>query len=407
MVFLKHILLFMQQNGKKLRRKWLSLPLLLLFPIIIVVLSAAILASFMDQDDAEPIQVGLVDLDQSKETQLVVKLIEESSQLGSYIAIHALSNEEAVQQLKQNKLSGYITFPKGFTSDLYEGHSVTIPITGNPDKRTDSYIINELMESVSRHIRAAQANILTINYYLKQLPITVEERNDLVFDQFTSFIFYTIGKDKILQEEEVTNQATSSPVHYYSLASWFIITTIWLIAFFSILSDDEPERMDQRMRLYGVTGLQRLVAKMLISLMVTMIFSLFVLILLQHLLDINLDGEDYRRIAILTLLYSFTFLLGLAMIETWIKSAKLRLLIQSLFTLATLLVSGAIVPVLYFPVYIQSYLSYSFASQAFQWLQEIILNERLYADYLPLALLCASGMFILIASSLWKERKKS
>ncbi|MBT2215205.1 ABC transporter permease [Virgibacillus dakarensis] len=407
MSFMKHIILFIRNDAKKLWRKWPSLPLLLLFPIIIIALSAILMITFTDQDEHEAIQVGLVDLDQSKETQLVVKLIEESSQLGSYITIHALPEDKALEQLKRSKISGYITFPAGFTSDLYNGNSVTLHIAGNPAKQTESYLIKELLDSISRHIRAAQANILTINYFAKQLPIATDERNDLLFDQFTSFIFYTIGKDKILDEETIMNNATSSPIHYYTLAAWFIIVTIWLIAFYSLLTNDEHQRMEQRMRLYGVIELQQILAKIIVSLSVTMFLSGFALVLFQKITAIPLYGEDYGRIAIITLLYGFSFLGVLAIIETIFRSQKLRLLIQSLFTLLLLLISGAIIPVLYFPMYVQAFLPYSFANQAFHWLQEIILNERFYADYLPLILLSSAIFFIFAGFSLWKERARS
>ncbi|WP_106496962.1 ABC transporter permease [Lentibacillus sp. Marseille-P4043] len=404
MLFINHLFLFIKHDFKKLRRKWPSLPLLLLFPIVIITLCSIMIVSFIDQDERDPIQIGLVDLDQSKETQLVVKLIEESSQLGNYISINALSKEKADSDLKQNNLSAYITFPQDFTEHLYHGKSVALHITGNPNKPTESFVIKELLDSVSRHIRAAQANILTINFFAKQLPMGTDELNDMLFDQFTSFVLYTIGKDKILDEETVTNRATNTPLHYYALASWFIIVTIWLIAFYSFLTRDDHVRMKQRMRLYGVSALQQLLAKIITTLTVTAFCAAFVLYAFQQFTDITLYKEDYGRIAIITLLYSFIFLQGLALIETIIQTQKLRLLMQSLFTGFTLFISGAIIPSLYFPTYLQTYLPYSFSNQAFHWLQEIVLNERFYADYLPLLCLTLAGFFLLSGVSLWKER---
>lgn len=406
MTFMKPIILFIMQNGKKLKRKWLTLPLLLLFPIIIIGLITTIAFTFVDQKEQKPIQVGLVDQDESEETQLVVKLIEESAQLGSYINIQALSKSEAKKNLQSDQLSGYITFPEGFTSDLYNGHSVTLPITGNTAKRTDSYLIKELLDSVSRHIRAAQANILTINHYAKQLPIDTNERNDMLFKQFTNFIMYTIGKDKLIKEESVTNHATNSPMNYYMLAGWFVIVTIWLIAFYSFLTDNTSDRMNKRMRLYGVIELQSLLAKIVMALVLTTTLAGISLFTLQHLLDLTLYQEDYFRIGIIILLYNMTFLEGLAILETLIRSQKLRLLIQSAFSLIILLLGGAFIPLLYFPMYIQTFSPYIFAAQAFTWLQEIVLNERFYADYLPLALMAGAGLSILIAISLAKERLK-
>ncbi|WP_188453456.1 ABC transporter permease [Virgibacillus oceani] len=403
MTFIKHLFLFIRNDCKKLQRKWLTLPLLLLFPIIIVALAAVIAISFLSPDEEEPIQVGLVDLDQSEETKLVVKLIEESSQLGNYIHIKKLSDKDAKKNIK-DKLSAYITFPKDFTDDLYKGESVALEITGNPNKSMESYLIKELLDSVARHIQAAQANILTINYFAKQLPMDVKTRNDLVYEQFTNFVVYTIGKDKIIDEEAVANLATSSPVHYYGLASWFIVITIWLFVFYTFLTKENETRMKDRMRLYGVTVVQQVLAKIITTVGITLVFSTLAFFALQEIVEITLYTENYLRIATLMLLYSFVFLEIIAIFEILFIEQKLRLLIQSIFTGFVLLLSGAIIPTLYFPLYIQNLLPYSFGNLALHWLQEIILNGRFYADYLPLLFIALSSLFVLLGISVWKER---
>lgn len=403
MHFIKHLFLFTNNNLKQLQRKWLSLPLLFLFPIILISLVAIIAISIIMPDEKQPIQVGLVDLDKSKETKMVVDVIEESSQIGSYIQINNLTEKQAIRKI-DNQLSAYVTFPEGFTESLYNGKSVTLHITGNPNKRTESYVVKELIDSIARHIRASQANILTINYFAKQLPIDEQMRQDMLFDQFTNFVLYTIGKDKMMDEEQVINSATNSPVHYYGLSSWFTVLTIWLLTFYSFLTKDEAFRMKIRMRLYGVTQIQQITAKILTTSVVTFLCSGITFFAFIKIMNVTLYIEDYRRIAIIICLYSITFLFGLAFLETIVKGQKIRLLAQSLFTFITLLTSGAIVPTLYFPLYLQDILTYSFASEGYHWLQEVILNGRLYADYVPLTLLTIASALLFIGVSMWKER---
>lgn len=403
MHFLKHLFLFTSNNFKQLQRKWLTLPLLLLFPIILVALIAVIAVSIVTPEEQKPIYVGLVDLDKSEETEMVLDMIDESSQLGSYIQIKKMSKNQATEQI-ENRLSAYVTFPEGFTESLYNGNQVTLNITGNPNRRTESYVVKELLDSIARHIRASQANILTINYYAKQLSIDDETRQDMLFNQFTNFLVYTVGKDKIIDEEKITNNATNSPVHYYGLSGWFTIVTIWLLAFYSFFTKDEEYRIMDRMRLYGVTQIRQVFAKILSTLIVTFICAGLTLLVFTKLMEITLFGEDYLRIAIIINLYNIAFLFGLAILEILISGQKVRLLAQSLFTFLSLLVSGAIIPTLYFPLYVQALLPYSFASESFHWLQEVILNGRLYVDYIPLTLLVVAGVPLLIGLSMWKER---
>ncbi|MFB4166668.1 ABC transporter permease [Virgibacillus sp. JSM 102003] len=403
MHFIKHLFLFTKNNFKQLQRKWLTLPLLLLFPVILITLIAVIAVSIVSPEDQKPIYVGLVDLDKSEETEMVLDMIDKSSQLGSYIQIKKVTKKQATEQI-ENQLSAYVTFPEGFTKSLYNGNQVSLHITGNPNRRTESYVVKELLDSIARHIRSSQANILTINYYAKQLTIDNEVRQDMLFNQFTNFLVYTVGKDKIIDEEKITNNATNSPIHYYGLAGWFTIITIWLLAFYSFFTKDEEYRIMDRMRLYGVTQIRQLLAKISSTCIVTCICAGITLFIFTNLMEITLFGEDYLRIAIIIILYNIAFLFGLAILETVISGQKVRLLAQSLYTFLSLVVSGAIIPTLYFPIYVQELLPYSFSFESFHWLQEVIINGRFYADYVPLTLLTAASALLLLGISMWRER---
>lgn len=404
MIFFHHVFLFLRNNVKQLQRKWPSLPLLFLFPIIIVGLTAFILLSLFIPEENEPIQVGLIDQDQSKETTMVVKLIEESSELNDFIQIVVMSPTKAKQSLKNNDLSAYIVFPDGFTKNLYSGTSVNLEVIANPNKRVESYLVNQLIESVARHIKTAQANILTINYYAKKLDMDDETRNDFLFKQFTDAVFYTLGKDKIVDEEELNNNVTSSPLHYYGLGGLFIILSIWLLAFYSILTREEEIRMKSRMRLYSVMDMHQLLAKIIVSWIASIVFTVIIFIMFFMIFDINLFISDYGKIAIITSMYGFVFLLGLAIIEAILQAPKVRLFVQTIYTGILLLLSGTVVPTIYFPFYVQDVLPYNFGYQAFHLLQEIILNNRVYVDYLPLILYLLVGVFFFIGVTTWKER---
>jgi len=404
MYFFKHIWLFMKNNVKHLWRKWYSLPLLLFFPIFMIASILVIFIAYFSPGEEEAIRVGLVDMDQSEETQLVVQLIEESSQLGSFIQLESMDENKAKRAIDANQLSAYIAFPDGFTADLYKGTSLALPLIGNPKKPTESHVIKELLDSVTRHIRYSQANILTINTYLKQLPIGNEERNDMLFEEFKQFFFYALGKDKIIKEQEVDNQATSQTKNYYGISLWFTITTIWLFVIYQFFIQEESQRMTQRMKLYGVTLLQQYIARILITLIVSAFFSILLFIGVNKLLQWNLYIEDYRRIFLISVLYSSLFLLILSSIQTIMSDRRLGLFIQSTFTIGTLILSGAVIPVIYFPLQLQSYLPYLFTHNAFHWLIEIIINERFYADYVPLFSMNILLALLLIGLSVWKER---
>lgn len=403
MHFMRNVRLFVKNNVLQFRRKWLSLPLLLLFPILLTGPVLFIILQFFINEEHAPVQVGIVDQDQSEETQLVSQLIEETP-LSSFLELKGMEEQQAIERIEDDSLSAYLVIPEGFTEDLYQGRSVEFPIVGNPTQPAQSQLVRELIESVTRHIRASQANILTINYYAKQLDMDSQTRSDLLFEQFKEYFFYTIGKDRIVNESEISNAATSSPLNYYSLSFWFTFVTLWLFVIYNFLSKEDTVRLKQRMKLYGVTVLQQTLAKMCVTLMVATLFSAIALFLFHSLLDWDMTIKDYGLVLLLNLLYCTQFLFALGLVEIIIFSQKLRMLIQSILSGVYLLISGALIPTIYFPVVIQKFIDYVPSVEALHWVQEIVLNNRVFVDYIPLLLLTIATTLIFIGTAIGKER---
>ncbi|WP_186576069.1 ABC transporter permease [Aquibacillus kalidii] len=406
MLSLSRIIFFIKQYQKQLQKKWKSLPLLLLFPILIIGLCFFVMVSmfFTNDEEKQAIQVGLVDHDQSDETTMLVKVIDDSSLLGSYIHINHYSESEALRAIENGNASGYITFPENFTDDLYNGRSVEIPIVGNPDNPVESYIIKELIDSMTRYIASAQANILTINEYAKQLPIETEDRQEMLMQQFNQFMLFTLSKDKIIELEEITNLTTSSPLQYFTLAGWFVLFTVWIVSLYILLGKEDSIAMRNRMKLYGITIFQRTISRITIVLFYGLILAMVSFYSYIKIFTIEFYLGDYARIGLLVLLHSVIFLFGIAILELLIKSEKASMLVQIAFTGLTLLLSGAIIPALYFPEKLKSFLPYIYSTESFNWLIEVAIKGRLYAEFLLLFILAIASFFILTAIAMWKER---
>ncbi|WP_053218266.1 ABC transporter permease [Virgibacillus senegalensis] len=405
MLHLTRIVFFIKQHHKQLQKKWKSLPLLLLFPIILIALFFYIVSSILLPDEDETIQVGLVDLDKSEETTMLVDVIDNSSLLGSYIHITHFTGPEAERAVKDGTISAYIAFPEQFTNDLYTGKSVEIPIVGNADRPVESYVIKELVESMTRYIASAQASILTINEYAKQLPISDKKRQEILLDQFNEFMIYTLSaKGKIFNEREVTNLTTSNPAHYYALAGWFVLTTIWFFGIFTLLGDDEGTSMWNRMRLYNVTFLQRMISRLAVTFGYGMLLAMSGFILYIKLTKTEFYLIDFGRITLLVTIYSLLFLTGMAISDLLFRSKKMTLFIQGIFTGLVLFISGAFIPSLYFPEKVQTVLPYLFSAQAFDQLTKVAMEGRMFAEYGILILLGLVHFAVLVVLSIWKER---
>lgn len=401
---IQRILFFMNQYMIQLKKRWATLLLLLLLPVLLVGLTLRIVASLLVPEEEAAIRVALVDEDGTKESQLFSKVLEETASGDALLQIVTLPRETAEQFIHNNEISAYFSFPEGFTADLYTGVSVTLPIIGNPEQPMESLVVKELVESMSRLLATAQANILTINTYAKQTDMTKEERYDLMLKQFIDFTLYTLGKNKLLDEEVLTNAATASPTQYYLLAGWFILLTIWLLVFYIVTGKEEHATMQTRMRLIGVTLWQRLFARILLSLLGGCLAGGAVFFIVKKYIPHELFMLDYFRLGLYVLLYALLFLVGLALLDVWVPSERSALLMQSLYVVVLLLASGAFIPTVYFPQAIQEALPLLFSNESLKWMMDIALEERNYANYTNLVLLAGVGLAALWLSSAVKER---
>ncbi|WP_042146277.1 ABC transporter permease [Paucisalibacillus sp. EB02] len=407
MHFLKLLSLFTKNNFLQLRRKWRSLPLLLLFPFLFIGLVSFIFVNYITSLDEKPLHIGLVDLDQSTETEMVLKLLAESSQLGDFLHMEQVSEDEAKKKIAQDELIAYILFPESFTKKLYNGESVIVSVIGHPNRQMESYFIKELVDSATRHISSSQANILTINYFAKQLDMDSETRNQIVLEQFNEFLLYAIGKDNVLDQQVLSNKVTTSPKEYFGLAAGFFILTIWVLSVYQLLFKEQSKEIQTRMMLYGVTELQQMIARVIVTFFLTTFLGILLFIGIIHLLQLDIPLENYARMFVLISIFNLTFLFVLTIIESIIDSKKIRLFLQIGLTAVLMLSSGSFIPDIYLPLYMQDYLQFVFSNQIFFWLEEILLNERIYVDYTPLLLSIIVGAFATVGISTLRERVKS
>lgn len=374
-------LFFINQYVKQLRKKWYSLLLLFVLPLFFVFLFLLLVVSFMIPPKDKPITVAFVDQDNTTETALISELLMLTISESDHLDIKLMTEEEAAASINQDELSAYIILPENFTDNLYKGENVVLPVVGNVHRANESMLVLELIESLTRYIESAQANILTVFSYADQFYMTAEEEKQFVLNQFMSFTLFTLGKSNVLLKETIKNSASATPKEYYTLACLFIVLTIWLLGFYTALRKEEHRSMLIRLQLFGVTPMQQTIARIFVALTGGLTFALPFVYAFMYYLPQSFFIIDYCRVFGFLILYALLLLIGVAIIDQLIQSMKVTLLVQLLFVFLAIVLSGSIVPTMYFPLILQTILPWLFSYEALSWLIDIVLEERNYADY--------------------------
>ena len=401
---MKHIFVFIANDISRLRRKWLTLPLIFISPVILLGLVIWMLSSFLSFDEADKMSVGLVNLDDSDETAMIVSALAGSADVADGLEITEVSEADAEQMIENNELASYIVFPGKFTEKMMQGEASELIVVGNPDMQLESYVISSVIDTVVRHIRNSQANILTINHYAREFGMTDEARQELIFEEFVSQFIQVLSSDTLMDEHEKVQNISAGNL-YFIVNGLFIIMTVWVYILYIVLMRDVGRNLKDRMNIFGVTYLAEAIAKIItIGTLVTAAAALLLYGVLT-LSAIELQAENLLRLLILIAFHIFTTVMIMIIIGWLIPSFKISMVVQLGVLMLLILFAGSIIPRIYFPLYFDRIFEYMYSYQALSWMEEIILNGRFTMEIdIMIVTLGVAGVLLFLLSIL-KERR--
>ncbi len=404
MRIMKHIFVFIANDISRLKRKWLTLPLILVSPVIFIGLIIWMLSLLLSFDEADKMSVGLVNLDDSDETAMIVSALAGSAELADGLEITEVSESDAKQMIENNTLVSYIIFPGKFTEKMMQGESSELIVVGNPDMQLESYVISSVIDTVVRHIRNSQANILTINHYAREFGMTDEARQDLIFEAFVSQFIQVFSSDTLMNEHQKTQNISAGNM-YFIVNGLFIIMTVWVYILYIALMRDAGSNLEERMRVFGVTYLAQGLAKVLsIGTIITIASALFTYGVLM-LGGIDLEIENLLRLLILIAAHIFTTVMIMIIIDWIFPSFKISMVLELIVLFGIILFAGSIIPKIYFPLYMDTVFDYTYSYQALSWMEEIVLNGRFTLEIDIIIVTLSAAAILLLILSVLKERR--
>ena len=401
---MKHIFVFIANDISRLRRKWLTLPLIFISPVLLLGLVIWMLSSFLSFGESDKMSVGLVNLDDSDETEIIVSALAGSADVADGLEITEVSEADAEQMIENNELASYIVFPGKFTEKMMQGEASELIVVGNPDMQLESYVISSVIDTVVRHIRNSQANILTINHYAREFAMTDEARQELIFEEFVSQFIQVLSSDTLMDEHEKVQNISAGNL-YFIVNGLFIIMTVWVYILYIVLMRDVGRNLKDRMNIFGVTYLAEAIAKIItIGTLVTAAAALLLYGVLT-LSAIELQAENLLRLLILIAFHIFTTVMIMIIIGWLIPSFKISMVVQLGVLMLLILFAGSIIPRIYFPLYFDRIFEYMYSYQALSWMEEIILNGRFTMEIdIMIVTLGVAGVLLFLLSIL-KERR--
>src|SRR5699024_12291703 len=137
---------------------------------------------------------------------------------------------------------------------------------------------------------------------------------------------------------------------------WILITNL-------IVTQDIRPELRNRIKMFGATYISEGAAKIIMTFLMTSLMSILFIYIVTRLSSLYIVGENFFRVFVLIGLYILVLTMILLLIDWLISSSKVALLAKAAVLLAVLLFAGAILPIIYFLLFIDCIFVYSFSYQ--------------------------------------------
>lgn len=345
-----------------LLKKWHLFLYLVL--IIIGLFSVLLVIQQFNQDDSK-FRIGVVDRDQSTETALILKSMGNGTNLGKDISIKRYNKQEAHQLLKARKLEGYYVFEKGMTKSFYKNGNLPISVYTYDKQSTKSLVINQLTDSVYNRL------MLSMGGGLAYTSLAEDAGKEDTMLLLTDLLFTGLNR---------TGGFDYQPVQIYDTASYYVITGylasifIFALSLFSILKMNQVTALKSRLSMYHFSFEKLTLIRSLFTLFYTSIWAVVGLFWMLNVLPNDFESYNWSTLVIQLIYYILMLIIWLTIIDL-ISFKWINYILKSILSLVILLLSGLIIPTIYF----KHLFNGIFTTQPFSFVTnqmlEIILNN--------------------------------
>lgn len=373
-------------------KKWYLIAYILL--LFLAVLAVMIGVNQVNEKD-QAFTIGIVDKDQSKETKLILNAIGDGQSLGNDLSIKHYNEEKARQLLSKKKIDGYFVFKDGMTKAFYKNGELPIVVNTYDKQSVESIIILQLTDSVYSRLMLSMGGAMS---YTSLYPSASE--NELL-TMMTDMLFTGLNRSGSFNDEPIKVFDTFS---YYTISTYFVSIFFFFFSIFSILKMNQKDALKERLSMYHFSYEKLTIVRSVFSLFYTTLWSILGLWVIIHFLKPEFEMYNIGQLSLDIAYYLIMIFLVFLFIDIAFRNI-LNYLFKVLLTLVILLLSGAVIPIIYLKSLSAGLIEALPFSIVFNQLVELLLNNYII-DTHPMYYWHLGIMLVLVISALyWRYRR--
>ena len=257
---LKRYFILQYKNSMKILTKTIaSLSIMLMVLVAVIFIISQV---FFHSQVITTIDVGVVIPKQEEITELVTRFIENMDSVKRVCDFQYLQEAEALEQLKNKELEAVIVLPENIYEDINEGKNTPATVYFSSNTTIDIQVFRELVNNGVALLQIAEAGVYASCDTARLFPDQVkkEKIGDFIAWQYAN---HMLDREMIFDEYMVSAFGNISINEYYFVAL-LMLSLLMCGLNYSGLYQKQSRAVEQKLRLYGIGGLQITIVKVLV-----------------------------------------------------------------------------------------------------------------------------------------------
>lgn len=332
-------------------RDWKACVLLLAAPLLFISLFTFALSSYLNKSSfIEPFPVALVDMEDTTQTRMLAKQLEEIS---IFSEVQRIDEDEAIQKLSEKSVGGIVILPPDFTASVAAGENEPVTVIGSSAMPLEAYIVKNVIQSAANLVSAAQSAIITIYHYDKLAGLSGKELDIRYNNAISEYLMGALARNNVFSYNDSVPQYSVTPVEYFTAALIVIFMMFTGMPGMKMLVTEKSMGVARRLSATAVAVWKVILSKLIISALL-LILQFGVIIAFTSILFHNYWGAPVKNILLLFGGLIFAVSAWSVFVASVSSTPAAADMIGSLGILLTAVAGGNIYPLTSMPEWIRS-----------------------------------------------------
>ncbi len=273
-------------------------PAVILFTLLLTAVMSAVFVMLTDrkktEKDANEMRIGITGATDDPYFAGAMLLIQDIEAADFSLTLEIMTEEEAREQLRGGKLTGYAVIPEGFVDSIISGENKKVRyISTGGQAGFGTMLTKEVLDVISNLITEGQSGIYGMqNIYYKYGMDEVLYEDERILN--IRYIQYILDRGEIF-EYRLLEETGASGLHlnsYYICGIWLLFLLVWGISC-SPLFSDKNRALQRLLHAKGVSAPAQIFGEYL-AFVLLMLGTLFTILLLLF-LGLFLLGQDISK----------------------------------------------------------------------------------------------------------------